>query len=114
MQPRVYKKKGIKKKVHATVYTMVKNVYILPYTIPHELCTHYPAHHEADCVHTTVYKKKGQKREVKKQARVYKKMESGFACGSRRNRDRLGCTKIKKSCTPLVVELTAEHTLGYT
>lgn len=35
-------------------------------------CAHYCIHDESNCVHTTVYKKKGIKKEAKKrQARVY-------------------------------------------
>ena len=107
-------KKRKKKNVHATVYTTNQIVYILPYTIPHELCTHYPIHREADCVHATVYKKKGIKKEAKKrQARVYTN-ERCVRLREQAERGQARVYKNKKSCTPLVVELTAEHTLGYT
>lgn len=116
-----YTQKKNKKNVHTTVYTTNQIVYILPYTMPYGLCTHYPAHREADCVHTTVYKKKDKKEEQKRQTRVYtngmvlrlreqaKQVQARVYKNERRVRpreqeggSRLGCTKIKKNCTPLV------------
>lgn len=92
----IHKKKN-KKNVHATVYTTNQIVYILPYTMPYGLCTHYPAHREADCVHTTVYKKKNAKRGAKKDRLGCTQMEWGFACGSRRDETGKGVHKWKVS-----------------
>lgn len=70
--------------VHTTVYNAALIMYILPCTPRGGLCTHY-----------RIQKERNKKRS-KKDRLGCTQMKGGFACGSRRNRCKLGCTKIKK------------------
>ena len=110
-----------------------KKMYTLLYTQRIKLCTYYRIQCRINYVHTTLHtvkqivytlpytKRKAQKEEQKRQARVYtngmvvrlreqaKQVQARVYKNERRVRpqeqeggSRLGCTKIKKNCTPLV------------